>query len=70
MAPARRATYVTHRGASLANRTYTKQNGLLDFRDLAFVLTPIKPCIMPGAGGKAFDANVTHRIRAAALRTE
>jgi hypothetical protein len=31
--------------------------------------TPNEPRIMPGSGGNAFCANVTHRIRAAALRT-
>jgi hypothetical protein len=31
--------------------------------------TPNEPHIMPGFGGNAFCANVTHRIRAAALRT-
>ncbi|MFM0030725.1 hypothetical protein PQR70_31335 [Paraburkholderia madseniana] len=38
--------------------------------DMALDQTPIELRIMQGSGGKAIDASVTYRIRAAALRTE
>jgi hypothetical protein len=43
---------------------------LAEFLDVMLDQTPIERRIMQGLGGKAFDASLTYRIRAAALRTE